>query len=225
MGTLLENRDNQQQRLAQARRTVNELQEQIRVITAKLASAERNGYNTAPYHRDALDVMATRLHAAQSEEATAKQAVGLADDMLNEARRLRRIHREFDAVAMLGAPPDLQQRVQWGEWSSLGGIHWVLQLLETDAEGQRVTETWKGRDGVKHTDFKARFGYEATVYGPRKDWRGSDWGEDATVNWGTLGSISVANARDMIRLHTYAVELAAWIEAHRDAWFAEDMAD
>lgn len=223
MGTLLENRDTQRQRLAVARSTVHALHEQINATEAKCRSAERTGSSTALRHRNRLADLTGHLVDAQQEQEAAKRSVEQAEQQLHEARLCRRITREFDAFALLGAPPDLQQRVDWGDGSSLSAIHWELQLLETDADGQKVTVTDTDRDGATHSAFKERFGYRVTVYGPHRDLRGN-W-QTATVNWSTLGTVSVQDARDLIRVHTYGVDLAAWLDARRDAWHAEDMAD
>lgn len=80
-----------------------------------------------------------------------------------------------------------------------GGNEYLTLFLTT---GKVLTN----RDGDEYPE--ERFGFDVTIKGPATN-LGS--GEAATLNWGSIGQMTADTARDMLRLHTLAVEITDYL--------------
>jgi hypothetical protein len=223
MGILNENLTTAKSLLAQTRGSVRELADERSKVQGKLDIAERNQYSTAQQHRDRLTQLDAEFAVAVHEKERAEKILMAAELALYNVRGKRNAERERDMMSFLGCPQDLKMRVQWGDWTAYGSILCELQLLEMTPDNEIVMEKYFDREGVEQTIEKSRFGYSADVNGPRQDWRG-EWSE-ATANWGSLGSLKVADAKTMLRVHGYAVSIAEYMNDHRAQWVEEDRAD
>lgn len=117
---------------------------------------------------------------------------------IEEAREVRRaeVNAFWDGIAaevdehIIGGLQDFT----WNQHRGTFNIFMTTGKVRTYKDGTEGPET--------------RFGFEATVYAP------SAYGEtEFKVNWGTLGSQSVADARDMMRVHSLAIDIAEYLNA------------
>jgi hypothetical protein len=191
------------------------LAREVERLTGVVASAGRNGYGTLEARREDLATVSERLDTAKAKTEALDAAAVEHERALHEVRVARNAAREQQLRHELAIGETVFLRCDWRDWSSWGGAYFEVQLTE-EKDGQRVR----------------RFGFAAEVHGPRRKqcWSAEtrqvmeEWGP-AEINWGSIGSQPIQASRDLIWVHQLAVQLAEVLEAHRDAWFAEDMAD
>jgi hypothetical protein len=225
MGTLLDARNAANEVLYEAEKRVRELRSDIEQAERNVTTARRNGYATLIKQEANLDYLREKMTQAEAEAKVAKEEAKQSDMALYQVRLGRRALRLADVFAMLGHDvTDLTIRADWSDegrfWRS---STWELSLAALDENGAQITKQSKDYHGREFEYVETRFGFGATVYGPRVEY--GDEIKGAEVNWGTLGSLSPADAREMLRVHTYAIQVAEYLDSKRDAWQAEDDAD
>lgn len=192
---------------------------------AAVARARKNGFKTLPAREIELAAARCALSDASEAKSKAKELVEAAEKALAAAREARYQEREHEARVLLGVHASgemVLKRDERGYRGEFAASRWEVSLLQLDELGRAVIKTYT-RDGETFSYAEPRFGYEATVYGPEKDYRGKLTG--ATINWGTLGAVSCGDAADLIRVHSAALKLATWLNQQREAWDAQDLAD
>lgn len=237
MGILIDNKEQEREALRTANAQVSGLREQIQAAERALASAMRNGRGTLAKHSERVNVLNLAMQEARrvvvEREADARAtalALHTAREQVWDAR-LRAFYAE-QGVSDDGDVLVSGRAIEWDEWRS--GV-WQIKLLVMDpATGKPVMErpSSPNEETEPLVEWpKERFGYRADVYGPSRRRSFNDQGQDqvvlgewrdAQVNWGSIGGIGTADARDLVRVHTLGIRFAEYLDAHRDEWMAAD---
>lgn len=207
---------------SETNRIERELRDARNAAEAALAKAERarrNGYNTVEENtmryeqaQQRADTLGFQHKAAEEAEREAHKALEAAQASRWEAR----YQRMRDLIEMVAVDHTIRLEGRNYGWTSWSGTRYTVGLTEINKQGER----------------DRRFGYEADVHAPELRQRYDretqalvdEW-EPATINWGTIGTLRIADAQDMMRVHSAAIALAQLLEATRDEWYAQDMAD
>lgn len=219
-----------------------ELQKRRREVDATLtdarrtlAASERRGSKTVEANRQRVSILEDLLTEVSTDLEEAMRAVRQAQLALHEVHEARWAERLEAVRQELGVSPqgDVQITGDAGEWTRWRCGQWEVQLVEIDpATGRQAMKTHTTREGQQVELPAVRFGFAVTVYGPGRveqfvglnDEPRVQW-KPAQVNWGSLGSLSTDQARDMVRVHLLGIQMAEYINAHLDQWYAEDQAD
>lgn len=193
-------------------------------------NAQRHGYRTAAVYAEEYERAQQAVDVALASERQARAAMEQAQAALRSVQDARHAQR-VAAITQRFGRPDLRFQIT----RQYDGITCQINALVLDAQGAPVMKSgmWHGEP---YEYPEERFGFDATVYGPRHGtvWRNAEAAQDAqtsieltpaTVNWGTLGAMTVADARQLHALHALAIVVADWLDQRGAAWLAEDQAD
>lgn len=224
MGALLNEWATTTQAQAEAERSLNGIKANIRAFEERLKKAEqRKQVKAAAQVQADLEDLYRAQTAKQRELDKVKPSAEAATLALFKVREKRYQHREHVVRTAIDLPDNMALRVNWNTWAER--TSWELLEVRLDHRGQWVMKQARNEqtgEAFSHPDYV--FTHSVTVRGPeRRLWQG-DW-QAATVNWGASGSIEIADAEALIKLHSLAVRLASFLERVKLQWADEDAAD